>query len=126
MERSNTGILIVEGYSLPDPSAMVPSDYDITESTRNANGIMVTQIIREDVHKLECTWSKLEVSEYNLIRTAIKKKFGLEISYFLPDKGEKGNYNGYAGDRTTPFYAIETTENGRTIYKEATLNFIEM
>lgn len=47
-------ILIVGGVTLPDPSEMVISDYDISESERNANGKMVSQIIREDVHKIEC------------------------------------------------------------------------
>ena len=85
--RSNTGILIVEGISLPDPSEMTPSDYDISDSERNANGKMISQIIREDVHKLECKWSKLEVDEYLLIRRAIKKKFGISVLFFLPDTG---------------------------------------
>ena len=34
-------ILIVGGVTLPDPSEMVISDYDISESERNANGKMV-------------------------------------------------------------------------------------
>ena len=124
--RSNTGILIVEGISLPDPSEMTPSDYDISESERNANGKMITQMIREDVHKLECKWSKLEVEEYLLIRRAIKKKFGISVQYFIPDTGEKKSLIMYVGDRKTPIRYFKGWENGRPVYKDVTMNFIEM
>lgn len=124
--RSNTGILIVEGISLPDPSDMTPSDYDISDSERNANGKMISQIIREDVHKLECKWSKLEVEEYLLIRRAIKKKFGLSVQYFCPETGEKGNLTMYAGDRKTPIKYFRGWKDGKPVYKDVSLNFIEM
>lgn len=123
--RSNTGILIVEGLSLPDPSEMTPSDYDISESERNTNGKMISQIIREDVHKLECKWSKLEVDEYLLIRRAIKKKFGISVQYFLPDTGEMETLDMYAGDRKTPIRYFKAWEGGRPVYKDVSLNFIE-
>ena len=124
--RSNTGILIVEGISLPDPSEMIASDYDISDSERNANGIMISQIIREDVHKLECKWSKLEVEEYLLIRKAIKKKFGLSVQYFCPDTGQKGTLTMYAGDRKTPIRYFKGWSDGKPVYKDVSLNFIEM
>lgn len=126
MARSNTGLLIVEGISLPDPSEMIPSDYDISDSERNANGKMISQLIREDVHKLECKWSQLDVDEYLLIRKAIKKKFGLSVKYFCPDLGEKGEIEMYTGDRKTPIRYFVAKENGKPVYKDVTLNFVEM
>ncbi|MCD8286501.1 MAG: hypothetical protein LUD50_04685 [Clostridia bacterium] len=123
MASKYTGILTVEGTVLPDPSKMDTSDYDISSSERNANGIMVSQIIREDVHKVECSWNVLRPDDYMVIRNAIKKKFGLNVTYFLPDKNEKQTLEMYAGDRTTPIY---TFENGEPVYKGFTLNFIEM
>ncbi len=118
-----TGILIVNGVTLPDPSEMTPSDYDITDSNRNANGIMITQIIREDVHKIECKWKVLRPSDYQIIRNAIKKKFGLNVKYYLPDQSSSGTLTMYAGDREAPIY---TYENGVPVYKDVSLNFIEM
>lgn len=116
-------ILIVGGVTLPDPSEMTITDYDISESKRNANGKMVSQVIREDVHKLECKWKVLRPDEYMVIRNAIKRKFGLDVRFFLPDQNEEGTLNMYAGDRKTPIY---TYENGVPVYKEFSLNFIEM
>lgn len=124
--RSNTGILVVEGISLPDPSEMIPSDYDISDSERNANGKMISQIIREDVHKLECKWSKLEVEEYLIIRRAIKKKFGISVQYYCPDIGSMTTMIMYAGDRKTPIHFFRGWSDGRPVYKDVSVNFIEM
>ena len=112
-----SGILIVDGITLPDPSEMTPSEYDISDSERNANGKMVAQIIREDVQKVECKWKILRPEDWNIIKRAIKRKFGLSVKY-------NGNeYEMYAGDRKTPIY---TYENGNPVYKDCTLNFVEM
>jgi len=118
-----SNVLVVEGISLPEPSEMTQSDYDISDSERNAKGIMVAQIIREDVHKLECKWNILRPDEYMLIRNAIRKKFDLNVSYFIADTGSRGSLSMYAGDRKTPVY---TYENGAPVYKNFSLNFVEM
>lgn len=118
-----SNILVVEGVSLPEPSKMTQSDYDISDSERNAKGIMVAQMIREDVHKVECEWNLLKPEEYAIIRAAIKKKFDLNVSYFIADTGGRGSLSMYAGDRTTPVYCYR---NGEPVYKGFKLNFVEM
>ena len=123
MAAKYNNILIVGGVTLPDPSEMTISDYDISESERNANGKMVSQIIREDVHKIECKWKLLRVDEYMIIRKAIKRKFGLSVRFFIPEQNTDGELEMYAGDRKTPIY---TYENGVPVYKDFSLNFIEM
>ena len=123
MAAKYNNILIVSGVTLPDPSEMTVTDYDITESERNANGRMISQIIREDVHKIECKWKLLRPEEYMVIRKAIKRKFGLKVKFFIPAQNEDGELEMYAGDRKTPIY---TYENGVPVYKDFTLNLIEM
>ena len=123
MAAKYNNILIVGGVTLPDPSEMTITDYDISESERNANGKMVSQIIREDVHKIECKWKLLRPEEYMIIRNAIKRKFGLNVKFFIPVQNEDGELEMYAGDRKTPIY---TYEDGKPVYKDFTLNFVEM
>lgn len=123
MASKYNNILIVGGVSLPDPSEMKISDYDISDSERNANGKMISQVIREDVHKIECKWKILRLDAYMEIRRAIKKKFGLSVTFFIPDQNEAGTLEMYAGDRTTPIY---TYEDGKPVYKDFAMNFIEM
>ena len=123
MASKYNNILIVGGVSLPDPSEMKISDYDISDSERNANGKMISQVISEDVHKIECKWKILRPDAYMEIRRAIKKKFGLSVTFFIPDQNEAGTLEMYAGDRTTPIY---TYEDGKPVYKDFAMNFIEM
>ena len=123
MAAKYTGILIVDGVGLPDPSEMQQSDYDLTDSERNANGKMVSQIIRENIHKIEVKWKLLRPDDYMVIRQAIRKKFGIDVRYFIPEENSKGTLSMYVGDRTTPIY---TYSEGQPVYKDFSLNFIEM
>ena len=123
MAAKCNNILSVCGVTLPDPSKMHIEDYDISESERNANGKMISQLIREDVHKIICEWAVLRPGEYMIIRRAIKKKFGLRVNFFIPEQDASGTLDMYAGDRKTPIY---TYENGLPVYKGFAMNFIEM
>lgn len=123
MAAKYNNILKVGGVTLPDPSKMSVDDYDISESERNARGYMISQMIREDVHKLTCEWAVLRPEEYMIIRRAIKRKFGLNVYFFIPDQNRDGNLNMYAGDRKTPIY---TYEKGKPVYKGFSVNLIEM
>lgn len=90
MAAKFSNILRVSGITLPDPSKMTIEDYDISESERNANGKMISQIIREDVHKVTCEWALLRPAEYSMIRKAIKRKFGLNVYFYIrPERGRR-------------------------------------
>ena len=118
--------LEINGIALPVPSSMTQSDYDLTDSERNARGIMVMQMIREDIHKLECTWNILRPEEYMKIRKAIKQKYNLSTKYFIADLNDQGTIKTYAGDRTTPIYMYEDGDPNKPVYKGFKVNFIEM
>jgi len=118
--------LEVNGVALPAPSTMKHSDYDLTEAERNAKGVMVMQLIREDIHKLECTWNILRPEQYMKIREAIKPKAGLATTYFIPDQNAQGTISTYVGDRNTPIYMFEDGDPNRPVYKGFSLSFIEM
>lgn len=118
-----SNILRIEGVRLPEPSSMQHGIFDLSDSTRNANGIMVVQYIRRDIHKIECSWNLLRPDEYAVIQRAISKGAGLKTYYFIPDQAAEGTINTYRGDRTIPVY---TYERGRPVYKDFKCNFIEM
>ena len=76
-----------------------------------------------DVLKIECKWKVLRPDEYMVIRRAIKKKFGIKVKFFIPAENKMDEREMYAGDRKTPIY---TYENGEPVYKNFSLNLIEM
>lgn len=115
--------ITVNGVALPTPSKMTPSDFDLSDMERNSKGFMVGQIIRENVHKLECTWNRIKREDYMTIRNAIAPKTNLNVNYFIPEEDAKGDIICYVGDRTTPVYAIW---DGVPVYESFSVNFIEM
>lgn len=117
--------LIINGIKLPTPSKLTLSDYDISggKTTRNAKGVMIIEIVRSDVHKLECSWNVLHEEEYLTIRNAISGIYGLSTEYYIPEKGGRGTITTYRGDRSTPVYSYAFD---KPIYKDFKLNLIEM
>lgn len=128
MAKEYANILKVDGVTLPPPSTMKCDDYDITDSERNAKGIMTIEMIRENVHKISCTWNILRPEEYMIIRRAIAKKYNLSTEYFIPEENQSGSIDTYAGDRSTPIYCFEYDSRGNRVpvYKGFSMNFIEM
>lgn len=116
-------ILKINGVELPTPSAMTPSDYDITEAVRNARGFMIMEMIRANVHKLECSWNYLTPDQYKIIRDVIAPKYNLAVEYVIPETATSGTIYAYAGNRTSPIY---TYKDGYPAYQNVTINFIEM
>lgn len=115
-------ILSVQGSQLPEPTKMTLGDYDISDSERNANGYMISQMIRANVHKLECQWAYLTPNEYMQIRNAIRGTYGLSVSFFIADEDTQDSLTMYAGDRSTPYYYYK---DGKPTYKDFKVNFIE-
>jgi hypothetical protein len=115
--------IVVNGVALPTPSKMTCSDFDLSDLNRNSKGYMIGQIIRENVHKVECTWNRIKGNDYMTIRNAIASKKDLNVNYFIPEEDSKGTIICYVGDRTTPIYAIW---DGVPVYENFSVNFIEM
>lgn len=120
-KRSN--ILVINNIRLPTPSSMQHGLFDLSVPNRNANGKMIIQYIRRDIHKIECSWNLLRPDEYMIIQKAIEAASGLSTYYFIPDLEQEGTIETYRGDRTIPVY---TYENGKPVYKGFKCNFIEM
>jgi len=118
-----SNILVVNGVVLPPPSKMTLEDYDITKATRNANGIMIMEMVRADVHKIVCSWNYLRPDKYIIIRNAIRNKYNLSVKYLIPEQNVEGIIQCYVGDRSTPVYKYG---DGNPLYKDFSVNFIEM
>lgn len=116
-------ILTIEGVLLPAPSSMQHGLFDLTDAKRNANGKMIIQYIRKDIHKIECSWNLLTPDEFMIIQNAISKGADLNTTFYIPNLNMNGTIQTYRGDRTLPIY---TYEKGRPVYKGFKCNFIEM
>jgi len=118
-----TNILVVNGVVLPPPAELTLDDYDITKATRNAKGVMIMEMVRPDIHKLNCAWNYIRPDKYVTIRNAIKNKNYLNVQYFIAETNQTGTIIAYVGDRKLSVYSMGGDE---PLYEKFTVNFIEM
>ncbi len=116
-------ILMVNGILLPEPTAMKPTEQDVTNSKRNILGYMKGHVIRHDVHTLECKWAVLSADDYYVIAQAIRSKYGLRVFYHLPEKNRTAELIMYTGDRNKD--TLHYTSDGKPVYKNVSIKFIE-
>lgn len=64
-------LITVGGLDLPEPSAYSGFTATMVDSGRNVEGRLIGSVIREDVAKIDVTWSYLTVQQWS----AINKKF---------------------------------------------------
>ena len=116
-------VLMVNGKKLPGPNEMSHTIIDVSNSERNAKAVMIFDMVREDVHRLDCKWGFLTNDEYYAISQAIAPKYNLDVSFFIPDKNKEGTVCCYVTDRTVP---VSVYENGKPGYANVSMAFVEM
>lgn len=123
-----------------------PSDYDASSSTlvdsaRNSEGVVVGEVIKEDVAKIELAWNYLTVAQYSLIAQLFDTKYGGNffnyVSFFDVIKGDFDSANSdvpnitthrvfYPNDRKVKFAHITLDENGKPKgYTNVSLHLID-
>lgn len=123
-----------------------PSDYDASASTlvdsaRNSDGVVVGQVILEDVAKIELQWNYLTVAQYKQIAQLFDSHYGGNffnfVSYFDVVKGDFDSSNTgtptlsthrifYPNDRKVKFAHITLDVDGKPIgYQDVQLHLID-
>ena len=114
-------MLKINGVAMPTPSEMTPNIYDLTDGERDSTGTMHIDLIATK-YKLECKWNILNQANMTKILNAIKS-ITFNVSFVDPETGAEKTINVYKGDRSTPIFKIV---NGKNIYKDFKINFIEL
>ena len=66
----------VGAYEFPEPSTYKGTTSTIVDSARNAKGVMIGSVIRDDVGKVELTWRYLTVAQWAAINQCFKESSG--------------------------------------------------
>ena len=114
-------MLKINGVVMPTPSEMTPNIYDITEGERDSTGTMHIDLIATK-YKLECKWNVLTQEDMTNILNAVKS-ITFKVSFIDPVTGLEKTITVYKGDRSIPILRIV---DGKNIYKDFKLNFIEL
>lgn len=92
-------LVTVGGVALPTPSSYTALNVDIVDSGRNAQGVIVSNVIRHDVAKIEITWNFLTISEWAGVCSLFKTNFINSVRFLNQSSGAYETRNFYVGDR---------------------------
>lgn len=92
-------IITINGVDLPHPSSLSVGmqDLDSPDTTRNEQGVLQRDRIRQGVYKVELVFNAKKGHEIALIEQAIT---GANLSVTFPDSAGRVTREMYVGDRT--------------------------
>lgn len=94
-------IVTVAGVTLPDPSIYVGTTADVVDTGRNAQGVIVSDVVRHDVAKIEMTWNYLTLSQWANILGIFHNSWANSVTYLDQTTGSYQTRTMYVGDRKT-------------------------
>ena len=107
--------------NLPTPSDFQPDIEILENSTRNALGTLLREIIAYKT-KLNCKWNYMTREQYRTLQQ-IRKMKSFDCSYYNPETDSTKTITCYCGPvKGTP---IRTDENGVVEWRNISANFIE-
>lgn len=148
-------LVSIYNFSLATPAWVdlpTPSDYDgisttLVDSGRNSEGVIIADVIKSDIAKVELKWKFLTIAQYSAIAQLFEPKYnnGDMSVFFRPVSFFdviKGDYEGditqapntttnrirlfYPNDRKVQFAKIKLDSNGKPVgYTNVSLNLID-
>src|SRR5690606_8880547 len=92
--------LKIDGVGLPAPSGYTFTESDLVEnSTRNAAGKAVWDVVRQNVGALNLTWENVSREKITQIINAIRSKKQFQCTFLNTNTGNIETRTFYAGDR---------------------------
>lgn len=93
-------LVTVAGTALPAPSSYDGTTLDLVDSGRNASGVLVCDVIRHDMGKVEMKWNYLTVKAWSDILLLFKTNFINSVTFFNQTTGGYTTRDMYISDRT--------------------------
>ena len=96
-------LVTVGGYAFPEPSTYSAITSTLVDSARNAEGMMVGSVIRDDISKIEISWKYLTIEQWANIQKCFTQSAGgsfiNEVRFFDQSLGDWNTKNMYISDR---------------------------
>ena len=146
--RALVSVYTVQGvwYDLPTPSQYSGLSSTLVDSARNTKGVVVGDVVKSDVAKIEITWNFLSTKEYSKIAQLFEPKYNNNdksaffrpVAFFDVILGDFDGNNSvapsstnncrvmYPNDRSVKFANIKLDSNGMPVgYTEVSLHLID-
>lgn len=127
---SNLRALVsIAGHDLPDPYSYKGNTADLVDSGRNVNGVVIGDVVRYDVAKVELKWNYLKASEWaailQLFNRATGGNFYNSVTFFNQGTADWTTRTMYVSDRKASMWRRDEY-TGEIYYTDASLNLIEV
>lgn len=104
----------VNGYvTLPEPASYDSNTATLVDGGRNAAGVTIGSVIREDVAKITMNWKFLSLEQWADILTLFSSKRGgkfyATVNFFLQDTADWTTRTMYVSDRQAKIFIRDTT-----------------
>ena len=123
-------LVTVGGYDFPEPSSYSGNTATLVDSARNAQGVVVGAVIRDDVGKVEMSWKYLTVSQWaNILKCfSISRggNFYNNVTFFCQDTGGWTTRQMYVSDRKADMFRRDPKTGEVLGYTDCSLSLVEV
>ena len=123
-------LVTVGGYDFPEPSSYSGNTATLVDSARNAQGVVVGAVIRDDVGKVEMSWKYLTVSQWaNILKCfSISRggNFYNNVTFFCQDTGGWTTRQMYVSDRKADMFRRDPKTGEVLGYTDFSLSLVEV
>lgn len=125
-------LVSVGGYDFPEPAkdGYTANTSTLVDSARNAQGVMVGSVIRDDVAKVEMKWNYLTVEQWaNILKCfsiARGGKFINDVTFFCQDTGTWITRQMYVSDRKAKMFRRDPNTGAVLGYTDCSLSLVEV
>lgn len=119
----------IAGRDIPEPSTYSGTTVTIVDSARNADGVVVGAVIRDDVGKVSVKWNFIKADDWaNILRLfsiARGGSFVNSVTFYCQDTNSWETRQMYVSDRTAEVFLRDKEGNIRG-FVNASLSLIEV
>lgn len=120
----------VGNFEFPEPSTYSGNTSTLVDSARNAQGVVVGSVIRDDVGKIEMSWKFLTVEQWaNILKCFSISRGGSfynEVTFFCQDIGDWTTRTMYVSDRKADVFRRDPKTGAIIGYTGASLSLVEV
>lgn len=117
-------------FNFPEPSSYSGNTATLVDSARNAQGVTIGAVIRDDVGKVEMSWKYLTVEQWaNILKCfSISRggNFYNNVTFFCQDTGNWTTRKMYVSDRKASMFRRDPKTGDVLGYTDCSLSLVEV
>lgn len=123
-------LVSVGNYDFPEPSAYSGNTSTLVDSARNAQGVMIGAVLRDDVAKVEISWKYLTVEQWASVQKCFRQSSGGKfinlVNFFDQSVGGWVTKEMYVSDRKSGMWRRHPESGDILGWTDCALSLVEV